>query len=149
MNEQRWLYVFLCALTLGHSILAGYPQLSLYLYFFLGVYLFFELLSRFRFNEFFSRPALVMTAKAASIVVLSVALSAGLALAPLMIGADAPGKEILHPVAITIFGGLISSTLLDTLLTPVLFLRYGQPAIERLRLARNETVPGHAPAQAY
>ncbi len=36
--------------------------------------------------------------------VLMTALSAGVALIPLMLGADAPGKEILHPVAITIFG---------------------------------------------
>ena len=43
-----------------------------------------------------------------------------------------PGKEILHPVAITIFGGLISATLLDTALTPVLFLRYGRKSLERL-----------------
>jgi HME family heavy-metal exporter len=64
--------------------------------------------------------------------VLMTALSAGVALVPLMIGADAPGKEILHPVAVTIFGGLISSTLLDTFLTPVLFLRYGRAPLERL-----------------
>ncbi len=81
--------------------------------------------------------------------VLMTALSAGLALVPLMIGADQPGKEILHPVAITIFGGLISSTVLDTFLTPVLFLRYGEPAIERLRLDRDEAQLGDAPAQAY
>ncbi len=64
--------------------------------------------------------------------VLMTALSAGFALLPLMIGADAPGKEILHPVATVIFGGLISATLLDTLLTPLLFLRFGRPAVERL-----------------
>ena len=55
-----------------------------------------------------------------------------------------PGKEILHPVAITIFGGLISSTLLDTFLTPVLFLRYGEKAIERLREARSSGHPASA-----
>jgi len=60
------------------------------------------------------------------------ALSAGLALLPLLIGAATPGKEILHPVAVTIFGGLISATLLDSLLTPVLFLRFGQKSLERL-----------------
>ncbi len=54
------------------------------------------------------------------------ALSAGVALVPLMLGADAPGKEILHPVAITIFGGLVTATILDTVLTPTLFLRYGR-----------------------
>ncbi|KMO27066.1 multidrug transporter AcrB, partial [Methylobacterium variabile] len=36
--------------------------------------------------------------------VLMTALSAGVALVPLLVGADAPGKEILHPVAVTIFG---------------------------------------------
>ena len=64
--------------------------------------------------------------------VLMTALSAGVALVPLMIDAQAPGKEILHPVAITIFGGLVTATLLDTFLTPVLFLRYGRSALERL-----------------
>ena len=60
------------------------------------------------------------------------ALCAGIALVPLMIDAHAPGKEILHPVAVTIFGGLLSATLLDTALTPLLFLRYGRAALERL-----------------
>jgi CzcA family heavy metal efflux pump len=64
--------------------------------------------------------------------VLMTALSAGVALVPLMIDAQAPGKEILHPVAITIFGGLVSATLLDTFLTPVLFLRYGEKPLKRL-----------------
>ena len=46
--------------------------------------------------------------------------------------AGEPGKEILHPVAVTIFGGLISSTLLDAVLTPILFLRFGQKPLQRL-----------------
>ena len=65
--------------------------------------------------------------------VLMTALAAGVALVPLLIDAATPGKEILHPVAVTIFGGLISATLLDTFLTPVLFLRYGEKHLERLR----------------
>jgi HME family heavy-metal exporter len=73
--------------------------------------------------------------------VLMTALSAGLALLPLLIDAAAPGKEILHPVAVTIFGGLISATLLDTLLTPLLFLRFGKKPLERLL-----TLPTHAGA---
>jgi CzcA family heavy metal efflux pump len=64
--------------------------------------------------------------------VLMTALSAGVALLPLMIDASAPGKEILHPVAVTIFGGLISATLLDAVLTPALFLRYGGRPLHRL-----------------
>ena len=64
--------------------------------------------------------------------VLMTALSAGVALVPLMIDPYAPGKEILHPVAITIFGGLVTATVLDTFLTPTLFLRYGRKPLERL-----------------
>jgi HME family heavy-metal exporter len=78
--------------------------------------------------------------------VLMTAFSAGFALLPLMIGADAPGKEILHPVAITIFGGLVSATLLDTLLTPVLFLHLGRKPLERLM---TPDADGLLPAEAF
>jgi HME family heavy-metal exporter len=87
--------------------------------------------------------------------VLMTALSAGVALVPLLIGADAPGKEILHPVAVTIFGGLISATLLDTVLTPILFLTFGREPLERLRQnagRRSEVSPGTrqiAPLEAF
>ncbi|MEH3119235.1 MAG: efflux RND transporter permease subunit [Methylorubrum populi] len=64
--------------------------------------------------------------------VLMTALSAGIALVPLLIDGTAPGKEILHPVAVTIFGGLMSATLLDAVLTPVLVLRFGRGAFARL-----------------
>jgi len=64
--------------------------------------------------------------------VLMTALGAALALIPLMLDGQAPGKEILHPVAVVIFGGLVSATLLDTLLTPVLFRRYGARPTEKL-----------------
>jgi len=65
--------------------------------------------------------------------VLMTASAAGFALVPLMIGADAPGKEILHPVAVVIFGGLISATILDAILTPVLFKLFGEKAVDRLK----------------
>jgi Cu/Ag efflux pump CusA len=64
--------------------------------------------------------------------VLMTSLSASVALLPLLVDAETPGKEILHPVAVTIFGGLISATLLDTFLTPILFLRYGKKSLDRL-----------------
>ncbi len=60
------------------------------------------------------------------------ALSAGFALIPLLIAADEPGREILHPVAVTIFGGLVTSTLFDTVLTPLLFAMFGRKPLERL-----------------
>ena len=65
--------------------------------------------------------------------VLMTALSACVALFPLLIDASSPGKEILHPVAVTIFGGLISATILDAILIPVLFLKFGCNPLERLR----------------
>jgi heavy-metal exporter, HME family len=78
--------------------------------------------------------------------VLMTALCAGLALTPLLFGADEPGREILHPVAVTIFGGLLSATLLDTVVTPILFLMFGRKPLERLLADQPATL---APAEAY
>ncbi|MDA1106774.1 MAG: efflux RND transporter permease subunit [Proteobacteria bacterium] len=64
--------------------------------------------------------------------VLMTALVAAFALVPLMFAGGEPGKEILYPVAVVIFGGLISSTLLDTLLTPVMFYRWGAKPLSRI-----------------
>ena len=100
-------------------------------------------------GERFDRAMIVRGSLERLSPVLMTALSAGLALLPLMIGADAPGKEILHPVAITIFGGLVSSTVLDTVLTPLLFLRYGRASVERLQAARDETSLTPTPSRAY
>jgi len=91
-----------------------------------------------REGETFGRDMIVRGSLERLTPVLMTALSAGFALLPLMIGADAPGKEILHPVAIVIFGGLVTSTLLDTLLTPVLFLRYGAKPLQRLAAVQAE-----------
>ena len=95
-------------------------------------------------------PALIIRGSLERLTpVLMTALSAGVALVPLMIGAGDPGKEILNPVAVTIFGGLISSTLLDTFLTPVLFLRYGRKPLERLiDAARQDQADPRAPTGA-
>ncbi|WP_367068666.1 efflux RND transporter permease subunit [Oryzisolibacter sp. LB2S] len=64
--------------------------------------------------------------------VLMTALVTAFALAPLLLEAERPGTEILHPVAVVIFSGLISSTLLDTFLTPALFWLFGRRDAERL-----------------
>jgi CzcA family heavy metal efflux pump len=60
--------------------------------------------------------------------VLMTALAAGIALIPLVLAADQPGKEILHPVAVVIVGGLISSTLLEFLVRPLIFFHLGRKA---------------------
>ncbi|MDP3082569.1 MAG: efflux RND transporter permease subunit, partial [Rubrivivax sp.] len=62
--------------------------------------------------------------------VLMTALVTAFALAPLLFEAERPGTEVLHPVAVVIFSGLISSTLLDTFLTPAMFWLFGRkPAV--------------------
>jgi HME family heavy-metal exporter len=68
--------------------------------------------------------------------VLMTAAAASLGLVPLLTDADAPGKEILYPVAVVVFGGLISATVLDTFLTPILFRLFGARPLARLRAAR-------------
>lgn len=73
--------------------------------------------------------------------VLMTALAAGVALVPLLIDAGNPGTEILHPVAVTIFGGLVSATLLDAFVTPLLLLAFGRKAVERLHLASTVIEP--------
>jgi len=80
--------------------------------------------------------------------VLMTALAAGLALLPLLSGAGEPGREILHPVAVTIFGGLLSATLLDAVLTPLLFRWFGRAPLARL-LAERDVAPPGRPLEAF
>ena len=83
-------------------------------------------------GETFSRSMIVRGSLERLTPVLMTALVAAFALTPLLLAVDAPGKEILHPVAVVIFGGLVSSTLLDTLLTPVVYWLFGRKATQRL-----------------
>ncbi|MBK9022380.1 MAG: efflux RND transporter permease subunit [Sulfuritalea sp.] len=83
-------------------------------------------------GETFGQPMIVRGSLERLTPVLMTALVAAFALMPLLLSADAPGKEVLHPVAVVIFGGLISSTLLDSLLTPLMFWLWGKPALDRL-----------------
>ncbi|MET0333137.1 MAG: efflux RND transporter permease subunit [Rhizobacter sp.] len=69
--------------------------------------------------------------------VLMTALVTAFALAPLLFEAEQPGTEVLHPVAVVIFAGLISSTLLDTFLTPAMFWLFGRKDAERLMEAKD------------
>jgi Cu/Ag efflux pump CusA len=60
-------------------------------------------------------------------LILMTALAAGLALIPLAISGDKPGNEIQTPMAIVILFGLLTSMLLNMLIVPALYLRFGRP----------------------
>ncbi len=83
-------------------------------------------------GETFTKDFIFRGAQERLVPVLMTAFTAALALVPLLLSKGEPGKEILYPVAVVIVGGLLSSTLLDIIVTPTLFYRYGKKAIEKL-----------------
>jgi Cu/Ag efflux pump CusA len=86
-------------------------------------------------GEGFTREMVIRGTLERLVPVLMTALSAGIALVPLVLAAHEPGKEILHPVAVVFIGGLISSTLLDLAVTPAAFYHFGRKAAAKaLRL---------------
>jgi CzcA family heavy metal efflux pump len=82
-------------------------------------------------GETFSKQMIIRGSLERLVPVLMTALVAALALIPLTLDAQASGKEILYPVATVILGGLISSTLLDMIVTPVVFYTFGEKAIQK------------------
>jgi CzcA family heavy metal efflux pump len=73
--------------------------------------------------------------------ILMTALAAGLALVPLALAAGQPGSEIQSPMAVVILFGLASSTLLNMLVVPALYLRFGaiRQELESGQLLRRRT----------
>ena len=82
-------------------------------------------------GEGFTKELIIRGTQERLVPVLMTALAAGTALIPLLLSAHEPGKEILHPVAVVIVGGLVSSTLLDLVVTPALFYAFGRRAALR------------------
>ena len=82
-------------------------------------------------DEEFSEHMVIRGSLERLVPVLMTALSAILALTPLLFARGEPGKEILYPVAVVIIGGLLSSTLLDIFVTPAIFFKYGKKTLEK------------------
>ena len=81
-------------------------------------------------GERFSKQMIIRGSLERLVPVLMTALVAALALIPLTLDSQASGKEILYPVATVILGGLVSSTLLDIIVTPVVFYAIGEKALK-------------------
>ncbi len=77
-------------------------------------------------NDF--RQAIFRGAQERLVPILMTALAAGLALIPLAVSGEKPGNEIQTPMAIVIIFGLLTSMLLNMVVVPALYLRFGRPA---------------------
>ncbi|RYZ24236.1 MAG: efflux RND transporter permease subunit [Chitinophagaceae bacterium] len=93
-------------------------------------------------GEEFGDAMIVRGSQERLVPVLMTALVAALALIPLTLDPSAPGKEILYPVATVILGGLVSSTLLDIVVTPVVFKRFGKKSLEKYFSGRQDVLAG-------
>ena len=76
--------------------------------------------------------AVVRGATERLVPILMTALAAGLALVPLALSGGQPGAEIQAPMAVVILFGLISSTILNMIVVPVLYLRFGSASKTQL-----------------
>lgn len=89
-------------------------------------------------GEHFGKELIIRGSLERLVPVLMTALVAALALIPLTLDSQAAGKEILYPVAMVILGGLISSTLLDMVVTPVVFYVFGEKALDTYFKEKNK-----------
>jgi CzcA family heavy metal efflux pump len=76
-------------------------------------------------GEAFGLELVLRGAKERLTPILMTAGATGLALVPLAVSGAIPGHEVEHPMALVILGGLVTSTLLNLILIPVLYLRFG------------------------
>lgn len=84
------------------------------------------------------RDAIVQRSMERLSPILMTALVTGVGLIPLALGVGEPGKEIQQPMAVVILGGIFTSTFLNMIVIPALYLKYGQteapaPALDYAR----------------
>ena len=103
-------------------------------------------------NMPFGRELVIRGAMERLAPILMTALTAGLGLLPLALSAGRPGRELEQPMAVVIIGGLLTSTFLNMIVLPTLFLKFGrevepeQRAMLRQKIAREHlSIPGEEP----
>src|SRR5574341_1888215 len=84
------------------------------------------------------REAVERGARERLIPILMTALAAGLALIPLAFGGGKDGNEIQTPMALVILCGLMTSTLLNMVVVPTMYLQYGRPRLQAVKEASFE-----------
>lgn len=78
-------------------------------------------------------------------------LAAGLALVPMAVQRGAAGLEIVGPMAVIVLGGLITTALVNLLVLPAMYLRFGarpRPAAPAVDGAHSVMAPSNSPAPA-
>jgi len=77
-------------------------------------------------NMIWNRETAIRGAQERLPSILITALVTALAMLPIAVNSDNPGREIMGPMAAIVIGGLISSTILNLLVLPAIMLRYGR-----------------------
>ncbi|KAF0248957.1 MAG: cation efflux system protein [bacterium] len=88
-------------------------------------------------GEGFTEQMIIRGSLERLVPVLMTALTAGLSLIPLALASNQPGKEILQPLAVVVLGGILTSTLLDQLVTPAVFYKFGKPIADKILKEKN------------
>ena len=82
------------------------------------------LVSRFNQGECHDRRHIIEGAQDRVTPILMTALTSALALIPMIIDSDKAGNEIQSPMAIVVLGGLLTSTLLNLYVMPIIYELY-------------------------
>ena len=85
-------------------------------------------------NKSFGIELIIQGSKERLAPILMTAMTTALALLAIIVGGNRPGQEIEHPMALVILGGLVTSTLLNLLVMPVLYWKFGKRGAKKKRL---------------